>query len=195
MLPGDELELEVFEALTDLLAQEELGLRSKNAIIYRHKGYWSAVRDREIVTDLSIELYREGANNPFFIWIWECKDYKRQVPVDDIEEFHAKLEQIGVNRTKGTVVCRNGFQSGAVRVAEAYGIGLVRMLPDGSVIWLLEAVREFRKEPTIFGLTQQDSSQLDSMWFAISSFGTPAQDLEELVSLELASFVDLPPQI
>jgi hypothetical protein len=38
------------------------------------------------------------------VWVFECKDYTGRVPVDDGEEFHAKLQQSGEDNTKGTFV-------------------------------------------------------------------------------------------
>ncbi len=42
----------------------------------------------------SLELFVQGNTVPSIIWIWECKDYtSSSIPVDDIEEFHSKLDK------------------------------------------------------------------------------------------------------
>ena len=57
--------------------------------------------------------------------------------MDELEEFHAKLSQIGGDNTKGTVITSKGaFQAGAVRYAKAKGIGLARLLPGEQVDWI-----------------------------------------------------------
>jgi hypothetical protein len=98
-----------------------------------------------------------------------------------------KLEQIGLHKTKGTVVSRSGFQESAVRVAEAYGISLVRILPDRSVIRLMEAEVEppVSREFVMFGLTQPDTAQLTTMVYGLSSLGKGVTDIGDLIALEV----------
>lgn len=83
--------------------------------------------------EISIEIFLKGQDDPCIIWIWECKDYASSIPVDDLEEFHSKLEQIGADKTKGTMVCRGAYQEGAVQYARSKGIGLSRLLPAGQI--------------------------------------------------------------
>ena len=137
--------------------------------------------------DVSLELYRRGASKPYLVWIWECKDYRHRVPVDDVEEFHTKLEQIGLHKTKGTIVCRNGFQASTIRVAEAYGISLARILPDGSIIRLMEAAVEpaILRESVIFGLTEPDTEQLTTTVYGLSSSGKGVTNISDLIALEI----------
>lgn len=56
----------------------------------------------------------------------ECKDYKKQVTAEKIEAFRAMLLDIG-NDIQGIFASRNGFQSGAIRVAETYKIQLMQI--------------------------------------------------------------------
>lgn len=55
------------------------------------------------------------------------------MPVDDIEEFHAKLEQIGPDRTKGTMITHSRYQESTIEYATAKGIGLTHLI-DGNKI-------------------------------------------------------------
>lgn len=109
---GTTFELEVKRLLEGELSQGDLGLDPALAQIFHRKRYFSRDRERNIIMDVSLEFYRKRSSEPYFVWILECKNYSTLVPVDDIEEFHAKLEQVGVHKTKETVVCRNGFQKG-----------------------------------------------------------------------------------
>lgn len=134
---GMEFELEVFEAVRTILDNREMGFDPKWSQVFHHRGYFSPVRDKEIIFDVSVELTLPGASVPSIIWVWECKDYRSLVPVDDVEEFHAKLDQIGADRTKGTVITRSGFQASAFNFARSKGIGLARKMPQQQVDWIL----------------------------------------------------------
>ncbi|HEX8672407.1 MAG TPA: hypothetical protein VF710_10995 [Longimicrobium sp.] len=135
--PGTAFELEVFRALRNALQQGSLGLDPKCARIFHHHPYYSAARQKNIFFDVAIELTLPGAPAPSFIWIWECKDYSSLVPVDDLEEFHSKLSQVGAAKANGTVITRAGFQASALNFAKSIGIGLARMMPDEQVDWIL----------------------------------------------------------
>jgi len=187
MQSGEALEREVKRRLEYEISQGDLGINPQLTKVFLHKGYWSRSREKPITMDVSVELYRRGATEPYLVWIWECKDYQHRVPVDDVEEFHTKLEQIGLHKTKGTVVSRNGFQESAVKVAEAYGIGLARILPDGSVIRLIEAYVEptVSREFVVFGLTQPDTTQLTTMFYGLSSSGRGVTEVRHLIALEV----------
>ena len=67
----------------------------------------------------------------------ECKDYSRPVPVDDVEEFFAKVQQVAPAKAKAIVVSSNSFQSGALEFACSKGIGLLRMFPESEFKWVL----------------------------------------------------------
>ena len=117
--PGDDFEGEVFTWLHEKIQSGEFGLTPENAQAVRRPAYWSRDRQKEIVFDNAIELTRSGAAAPFLIWIWECKDYSHPVPVDDVEEFHAKIQQVGSDRTKGTIITTSTFQAGGLNFARA----------------------------------------------------------------------------
>ena len=187
---GQTLEREIEGYLKYELNRGELGIDQKYAHVFRHKGYHSSLRGKPIIVDVSLELYRPGAKEPYFIWIWECKDYAKSVPVDDIEEFHGKIEQLGMHKIKGTIACRNGFQTAASSVARGWGIGLVRLLPDGSIIRLLEAVRTVSIELALFGLTERRTENLESMFYGITSDGDAPLKMADLIEIELGIMED-----
>lgn len=102
-----------------------------------------------------------------------------------MEEFTSKLQQIGVHGAKGTVASREGFQEGAVTFAKSKKIGLLRLLPDGRTIRLLEAVRQLTDKAVEFGLTHPDSEDLTSYCFALSTSGIGVDSLRDLMETEL----------
>jgi hypothetical protein len=135
---GDAFEQRVFVALAEELRDERLCASPRSAKISRKKAYHSRDRNADIITDVSIEVYLPGRDRPSLIWIFECKDYAGRVPVEDIEEFHAKLQQIGEDNTKGTFVTSGALQRSALAYASCKGIGVIRLLPDDQVVHLVE---------------------------------------------------------
>lgn len=55
--------------------------------------------------------------------IFECKHYRRRVGKEIIQQLHSTMSDIGAH--KGIVVTTTGFQKGALKAAQAYGIALV----------------------------------------------------------------------
>lgn len=134
---GNTFEDEVFALVSFELAAERLGMLPSAARVFKRKGYYSRDRDSDIVIDVSIEVWLPNAENWSLLWACECKDYSHSVPVDDLEEFKSKLDQItGANR-KGAVAVRGALQSGALRYARANGIAVIRVLPDRQVEHLI----------------------------------------------------------
>ena len=133
---GNEFERRVFAALTTELKSEQLGLSPKHARIFAKKAYDSRDRDGRIVTDISIEVSAPDSANPFIFWIFECKDYVTAISVDNLEEFHSKLEQIGADNTKGTIVIRGALQRSALNFAKSKKIGVIRLLPSDQMVHL-----------------------------------------------------------
>lgn len=87
--------------------------------------------------DVSIECYLPGQSQYSLLFLIECKDYKNPVPVDDIEEFYTKTQQVGSANSKAVVVSTNSFQSGAFQFAKSKGMGLARYFSPESLHWCL----------------------------------------------------------
>lgn len=135
---GAALEKKVYDVISKMISTEQLPFLSSQCKVFSHKKYFSKDRNGYIETDVSIEIYLGTATEPVLIWVWECKDYSNSIPIDDIEEFHAKLEQIGADKTKGTMITSFGnFQSGCLNYAKSKGIGLARLMPDDQVSHLM----------------------------------------------------------
>ena len=102
---------------------KEKVINDKQNIAYLYKRYYSLERQDYITVDISIEKYVD--DTLFSIIIIECKDYKNSLSVDDVEEFHSKLQQIGADNTKGVIVTSKGkFQKSAILYAKSKGISL-----------------------------------------------------------------------
>jgi len=137
---GDRFEDKVYQALLNELKDDRLGLSPSTAKLFRKKGYYSRDRKSDIVVDISIEVWPPGASNYSLLLVCECKDYGHRIPVDDIEEFKAKLDQIAGKNVKGVFATSNSLQRGVLDYAQSNGIGIVRILPDNQVRWLIHLI-------------------------------------------------------
>ena len=130
---GNAFEDCVFDAVTTELQRDSLGLSPKLATPFKKKGYYSRDRDAEIIVDISIEVWLPNADRWSLLWVCECKDYSGSVPVDDVEEFKAKLNQIAGANKKGVMAVSVALQQGALKYARANEIGVIRLLPNDQV--------------------------------------------------------------
>ncbi len=132
---GRRFEDRVFRIIKEALANGDLGLSCPKARVFQGKGYYSKDRDSYVKVDISIEVWLPEATGYSFLWVCECKDYSQSIPVDDVEEFKAKLDQIAGKNIKGVVATQSAFQIGALSYAMANGIGVMRILPDDKAVW------------------------------------------------------------
>jgi len=135
---GEAFEERVFEALAAEVQAGRLWVSPNSVKVFKKRAYYSRDRDSNVITDVAIEAYLPGRDRPSLVWVFECKDYSGAVPVDDLEEFHAKLQQIGEDNTKGTFVTSGALQRGALAYARSKKIGVVRLLPDSQIIHVIE---------------------------------------------------------
>lgn len=134
---GNSLEDQVFDYFSKEIEEGRFLARPENCKLFKKKGYYSKDREREIIFDIAIEISFSGANTHSILCLIECKNYTHRVPVDDLEEFYAKTQQITPSNTKVIVVSTNSFQSGAFQYARSKGIGLLRYFEPNSVEWKL----------------------------------------------------------
>ena len=141
---GRRFEDEVYAVVERLVSSRQFLLSEPYVKIRRRAKYYSRDREAPIECDIAVEKYlrdpdAESWLHPALIVVIECKDYRGPVPVDDVEEFHAKLQQIGADNTKGILIAHEGaFQKSALRYAQSKGIGLAIILPDSQVHYILE---------------------------------------------------------
>ena len=88
--------------------------------VFHGKEYEGRITGRKIKVDVSFVLSIAGGVS--LLVLVECKHYGHRVPVDDVEEFHSKLDDIGAQ--KGILVTTIGFQEGAVKAARGRRIAL-----------------------------------------------------------------------
>jgi len=116
----------IFEKFEMLLHNDELPVNSKASKVRFKPKYFSKERSKEIEFDVSIESYLPRTQELSSLTIIECKNYDNRVPVDDIEEFKSKLNQIRPTGIKGIFCTPNGFQESAYNYAKFNHIALMR---------------------------------------------------------------------
>lgn len=134
---GNIFEDKVFKYITTELSNDRLHVNSSRSKAYQKKGYFSNDRQSEIITDISIETFLPDALDYSLLTIIECKDYNTEVPVNDIEEFHSKVQQIAGNNVKAIFVTSAALQKSALSYAKSKKIGVIRYLPDNQIKCLL----------------------------------------------------------
>ena len=79
----------------------------------------------DIILDITIELTLRFAPTWSVLWVCECKHYTKAIPVDDLEEFKAKLDKIAGKNVKGTLAISGNLQASALKYAISNGIEII----------------------------------------------------------------------
>ena len=134
---GDKLEDQVYSVFHEEILNDRFFAKSECCKIFKKKGYYSRDREKNIFFDVSIEVSLPGENTYSILVLIECKNYNHAVPVDDIEEFYAKTQQISGCNVKGIIATTNSFQEGAFNFSKSKGIGLLRHFSKENLDWIL----------------------------------------------------------
>ncbi|MBA4193582.1 MAG: hypothetical protein C0451_03325 [Comamonadaceae bacterium] len=94
--------------------------------VFQGREFEGRIAGRKIKVDASFVLRIAGGAD--MLVLVECKHYNHRVPVDDIEEFHSKIDDIGAQ--KGILITTVGFQAGAVKAATGRRIALALLTED-----------------------------------------------------------------
>ena len=186
MSKGTTYEQDVLNKVQDELNRGNFGIDQNLSRVWHKPKYFSKDRNRHITFDISIEVFRKDAVKPYWIWIWESKNYSHKVPVDDVEEFHAKLSQVGADCTKGSMITPVGFDPGSVEFARSNGIGLWRFIPQGSLVCLMEDSCEVQDSNILCALTTPDTMafRFYGFFYGLTCDGRFTTDREELLRHE-----------
>jgi hypothetical protein len=144
---GDHFEKLVFKYLETELARDDLFVQKKLSQIFQKKAYFSKDRGSHIITDISIETSLPNSTTYSLLTVVECKDYSGNIPVDAIEEFHAKVQQISGNNSKAIFATTSALQKAALAYARSKNIAVIRFLPDYQVQWMVYH-KTFNETPT-----------------------------------------------
>lgn len=135
---GDKFEAKVRAFLEREIANGHFFARPECCKFISKPRYYSEKRKKHIVFDLSIEVYNPGQKSYAFLVLVECKDYGKAVPVDDAEEFWAKVQQVAGLNVKAIMISTNAFAQGVLEFCKSTGIGLARYYDKSTLKWELQ---------------------------------------------------------
>jgi Zn-dependent peptidase ImmA (M78 family) len=135
---GNALERRVYDLLQAEIDADRFWAKKENCKVFWKKGYHSKDRADDIVFDVSVEVYLPGAKEYSLLVLVECKNYAHAVPVNDVEEFFAKVQQVAAANAKSVIASTASFQLGARTFAKSKGIGLIRCFDANEFKWELK---------------------------------------------------------
>ena len=135
---GDTLEMRIRDLFQDEIDADRFWAKKENCKLYWKKGYHSKDRGRKIVFDVAVEVFLPGAKEYSALVLIECKNYSHPVPVDDVEEFYSKVQQVAAANAKAVIASTAPFQSGTRTFAKSKGIGLMRYFGNENFKWELK---------------------------------------------------------
>lgn len=138
---GDDFEKYALGIINDALDSGKLGIYANQCKVYQKRKYYSKDRESDITFDLAIEVWPPGSENYTLIYLIECKNYTHKVPIDDIEEFYAKIIQVAGVNAKGVFITNNEYQDGAFRYARSKGMMLIHVDFDETYEIILHRVQ------------------------------------------------------
>jgi Zn-dependent peptidase ImmA (M78 family) len=159
---GNEFEEKVTEVFKNFLRDGSLGVDPLYAKVFTKPKYYSRDREADITFDLSIEIWPKGAERCAFMFLIECKKYSHNVPVNDVEEFYAKIGQVTGTAVKGVLVTNKGFQQSAFQIAKTKGMMLVLYNPTSEADVLLHK-RMLDQTRIMYGGDNSLNSEVDSL--------------------------------
>ncbi len=131
---------EVFDAVKKALRVDYYFPEFEGRIDVRRNAEYSGASGNTYKLEVSVEMFRRNAQEPYLIWLWECKHKgSRKVAASEVCELSEKLSEIGKSRCKGSIVTTVGYQKGAINLANIHGITLCILKKD------LEYVSRFAK--------------------------------------------------
>ena len=198
---GLKFEEEVYEIVKRLVDSNNFLVANPNVKVYKKKSYYSKDRDSDIICDVTVEKYMGNPDEehdliPAIIIVIECKDYSTSIPVEDVEEFHAKLQQIGADNTKGIMITKNvSFQKAALSYAKSQHIALARILPDNQVHFIMHMLtaNSFsglfnpteKVQDIIKALTEQNyNSNNGEKFFSLTGYATLEDMICEMIKFK-----------
>ena len=141
--------------------------------VHHQKVYRGRISQRDIKVDVSFNCSVAGAN---LLFIVECKCYNHAVPVDDVEEFHSKIDDIGAH--KGIMVTTKGYQSGTIKTAKGRGIALALLTQesqDGEMDMIVASIKPITRHPSCDSFWQGNFLGVLDMYEGGFRFNNPGQ--------------------
>jgi Zn-dependent peptidase ImmA (M78 family) len=159
---GDDLESSFYGYLSKQINEDHLvyGIYpAKLCKLYRKKKYPCKERSRPIEVDIALEIYREGAKTPHIIVIFECKNYRGNLPETVVTDFSDKLGRIAKHGAKGILVSSSQLQQGAFDLAKARHLGVCKFDKNGLDVILERTGNIINQKTLLAEITHQSTYQ------------------------------------
>jgi Zn-dependent peptidase ImmA (M78 family) len=141
---GNKFESKSLDIIKRVIENEQLGHMSKHLKICSQKEYYSALRKSNIKFDLTIEVWPPGASKYTLIYIIECKDYETRVPVNKIEDFYSKIQQVSGVNVKGIFISNSPLQKSGFNIADS--IGMMVIIGESADNYKIELYKNCREK-------------------------------------------------
>ncbi len=138
---GDAFEEKALGIITKLIENDVLYLPPNSIRIIPKAKLFSRDRQKNIVFDLTIEIWPPGADRYSMIYIIECKDYKHRVPISKVEDFHSKIQQVAGVNVKAIFISNSPLQEAAYNFASSKGMMVIEADVDNTRIVLYRKSR------------------------------------------------------
>ncbi|MEZ5125322.1 MAG: ImmA/IrrE family metallo-endopeptidase [Thermoleophilia bacterium] len=169
---GDALEVRIAELLEGEIEAGRFWAKAECCRVLRKQPYHSAARGSDIVFDIAVEISLPGEEEPSLVVLVECKNYSHLVPVDDVEEFYQKIDQVTGANVKGILATRTALQSGALAFAKSKKLAVLRYFDGDQFKWELR-----RSASTISTSKEIDSRERIESAITQASFRSHFYDL------------------
>ncbi|MGF7077719.1 ImmA/IrrE family metallo-endopeptidase [Mucilaginibacter sp. UYCu711] len=147
-LKGDLFEERAYDIIQTSIAEGNFGLLPETCRVFRKPPYFSKDREGDIIFDLSIEVWPKGAERCHLLYLIECKDYSGDVPVNDVEEFVAKIGQVAGEYVKGVFVTTGRMQKSALNILKNRRFMFIQVDKDSKANIVLHN-KSRRKHPLV----------------------------------------------
>ena len=127
---GDKFEKKALKIIHKAIKDGQLSINEAHAEVFEKKAYYSRDREKDIIFDLSIEIWPEKAKDYSLVYFIECKSGKSKstkVPIDDIEEFHEKVRQVSGLNCKAVMITDKSFGKTTFTYARNKGVMLIEV--------------------------------------------------------------------
>lgn len=185
---GDKFEDKSYNLIKKGIENGELGIPKEYAKVFQKKGYYSRDREKDIIFDLTVEIWPKNAKNFSVLYVIECKSYStKKVPIDDIEEFAAKISQVASLNTKAILISDNSFQSSVFTYAKNKGVMLIEVDSDENYEIVLHRTDNTSQ--------QNDEENIDDLFVKFLKKTLGFQEIEGLEKLSAEQIENLSKKI
>ena len=178
---GDNFELLCHNLIVAAIEDEKFAFPLKYAHVKRKAKYYSKTREKEIIFDLSIEIWPPGASNYSMIYIIECKSYStKKVPIGDLNKFAYDVNDVAQLNGKAVFITSSSYTDTALTTAKNTGMMLIQVEENNSMSILLQKRNRLKS-------IEQDKQQSKQFEKFIKNIFKPVkvQGLKKLNSMQI----------